>query len=426
MKNNRVVITGLGIVSPNGLGISEFRNSIKHGISGIKYIDELKEYNFYCQVGGIPDISTEYAINIFEKYQLTEADLSIKYSVLAGLEAWQNAGLEIPDYFEDTTNNDAGAIIGSCFGGLEIFTRKIYPLVNSKKVKNIGSQTIEQWMLNGSVAALSRILALANQTTANSSACSTSTEAIVIAYERIKNGKAKLMLSGGTDPYSPFIWAGFDSMRLLCRRFNDSPEQASRPMSESANGFVPSAGAAVLILEEYEHALKRGAKMYAEIAGVYVNSGGQRNGGTMTASNPDKAIDCIKIALKNAGISGKEINLVSGHLTGTKADTRELSIWHNALELEKYCPYINAPKSMFGHMIGAAGAAEIIAAVLQLHEDFVHPSINCDDINPEIEKIWETNRIPHKTVYNAGLKYVAKAGFGFGDVNSCVILKKFD
>ncbi|MDD3686087.1 MAG: beta-ketoacyl synthase N-terminal-like domain-containing protein, partial [Bacteroidales bacterium] len=294
------------------------------------------------------------------------------------------------------------------------------------QVKNIGSQTLEQWMMNGSVAALSKILALANQTTANSSACSTGTEAIALAYERIKTGNAKIMLAGGTEPYSPYVWAGFDSMRLLCRRFNDNPKKASRPMSESANGFVPSSGAGVLILENYDNAVERNAKIYVEIVGVSINSGGQRNGGTMTASNPEKAKDCIKQALINAHIPGQEIDLISGHLTGTKADPKEIAIWKEALSINKDFPYLNAPKSILGHMIGAAGAVETIATVLQLHEDFVHPSINCEDLHSEIVKIWDKNKIPQKSVHNAQLKYVAKAGFGFGDVNSCLILKKFE
>ncbi|MDD2637003.1 MAG: beta-ketoacyl-[acyl-carrier-protein] synthase family protein [Bacteroidales bacterium] len=426
MNNNRVVITGIGAISPNGSGIAEFLNSMKLGRSGIKYISELKDYNFFCQVGGIPDIKNKTSTKTFEEYQLTEADLSIKYAVLAGLEAWSNAGLGIPEYFSETPNNDAGAIIGSCFGGLEIFTRKIYPLVSSGHVKNIGSQTLEQWMMNGSVAALSRILALANQTTANSSACATGTEAIAMAYDRIKDGKAKIMLAGGTDPYSPYVWAGFDSMRLLSRRFNDCPEKASRPMSESANGFVPSAGAGVLVIEDLEHALERNAPIFAEIVGAAVNSGGQRNGGSMTAANPKRSAECINDAINQAGINGNQIDLICGHLTGTKADSSEVTIWKNALKLNNKFPYLNAPKSMIGHMIGAAGAVETIAAVLQLHEDCVHPSINCEDLHPEIEKIWDKNKIPQKNLHNAGLKYVAKAGFGFGDVNSCLILKKFE
>jgi 3-oxoacyl-(acyl-carrier-protein) synthase len=422
--NKRVVVSGIGIISPNGCGKNEFSSSLQEGKSGIKYINELTNYNFFCQVGGIPNISNDRINEIISKYQLEEADLALKYAVLAGLEAWEDSGLIIPDYFGSKTNDDAGAIIGSCFGGLEIFTRKIYPLVNSGKVKAIGSQALEQWMLNGSVAALSRILALSNQTTANSSACSTGTEAIVLAYERIKNGQANIMLAGGTDPYSPFVWAGFDSMRLLCRRFNEDPESASRPMSETANGFVPSAGAGVLVLEELEHAINRKAEIYAEVVGASVNSGGQRNGGTMTAANPQKAAECIRMALDVAQIDGNAIDLVSGHLTGTKADSKEINIWVDALKLKNKFPFVNAPKSMIGHMIGAAGAVETIAAVLQLHHDFVHPSINCDDLNPEIEKIWDPNSIPHKAVLNAGLKYVVKAGFGFGDVNSCIVLKK--
>ncbi|HNQ67648.1 MAG TPA: beta-ketoacyl-[acyl-carrier-protein] synthase family protein [Bacteroidales bacterium] len=423
---NRVVITGIGIVSPIGTGINSFKNALFQGHSGIKFIDELANLNFACQVGGIPEISSSPFINIINNNELAEADTAIKYAVLAGIEAWSSAGFKIPSNNSVLTNNNTGAIIGSCYTGTEIFVRKMYPLICNGNVKKLGSQIVEHWMPSGSAAALSKILALSNQTTSNSSACSTSIESIIMAYERIQSKKAKVMLAGGTDPYSPYAWAGFDSMRLLCRKFNENPKSASRPMSNSAAGFVPSSGAGVLIIEEYEHAKSRKANILAEIIGTAINSGGQRNGGSMTSPNSLQVINCITKALNQANISGEDISLISGHLTGTMADSIEVSNWAKALNLKDNFPYINAPKSMLGHMIGAAGAVETIAAVLQLHEDFVHPSINCEDLHPEIKKIWDQNKIPHNIIHNAGLKYIAKAGFGFGDVNSCLILKKFE
>ena len=423
--NKRVVITGLGVIAPNGTGIPSFTNAIKLGKSGINYIEELAQYNFSCQVGGIPDISESVFFHFLEKYSLTDADAAIKYAVLAGLEAWTDAGFEIPDFFNDNTNDDTGCIIGTGLGGTDIFVRKVFPFVNSGNSRRLGSQIVEHWMPSGSAASLAKILALANQTTSISSACSTGTEAIIQGFKRIQSGDAKAMLVGSTDPYSLYCWAGFDAMKVLCRKFNETPAKASRPMSETAAGFVPGAGAGVLFIENLETALKRNAKIYAEIIGTSINSGGQRNGGSMTAPNSKNVIKCIKNALLEAEIEGNQIDLISGHLTGTMGDSIEIKNWVEALNLSDKFPYVNSLKSMIGHLIAASGAVESIAAILQLKYDFIHPSINCEDLNPEIEKIFPRKNIPQTYIEHTGIKHIAKASFGFGDVNSCIILKKY-
>lgn len=423
--NKRVVITGMGVIAPNATGVKNLQQTLYHGHSGIRFIDELKNLKFACQVGGIPNISTSPHIKFLDQYELSQADISIKYSVLAAIEASIQAKIEIPEINSIKINNDIGVIVGSCYSGTEIFTRKMFPYVNSGNTKRLGSQIIEHWMPSGSAAAISKIFATGNQLSANSSACSTGTEAIIMAYERIKSGNAKIMFAGGTDPYSPYAWAGFDSMRLLSRNYNNNPEKASRPMSSSANGFVPSAGAGVLIIEELESALERNVKILAEIKSAYSNSGGQRNGGSMTATNQEQAKRCIETSLTLAEINATEIDLISGHLTGTIADEKEINIWHKALNLKDQNPFINAPKSIFGHLIGAAGAVETIASIIQLQNNFIHPSINCEDLKPEIEAIWGTDKIPQKTITDKDINLIAKAGFGFGDVNTCIILKKW-
>ncbi|HOE38271.1 MAG TPA: beta-ketoacyl-[acyl-carrier-protein] synthase family protein [Bacteroidales bacterium] len=420
--NKRVVITGLGVISPIGNDIESFTLSMRKGISGIKYIKELADYNFASQIGGVPDINNSEYEKIFEKFELNEADLTVKYSVLAALQAWGDAKLELPDRFSKNINEDYGAVIGSCAGGIELYTRKLYPMVSSKNVRKLGSQIIKNLMHSSTTSILSNIFALANQTISNSSACATGVESIIMATEKIKQSKANLFIVGSADPYSPYMWAGFDSMRLLARKFNDKPTQASRPLSASSSGFVAAAGAGMMIIEELEHALSRNAKIYAEIVGYEYNSGGQRN----TASNPKRVIDCIKTALNIANISGKDIDLICGYLTGSQFDSREVANWKTALNLDKTYPYINSLKSLTGHTIGASGSIETIAAVLQLKNNFIHPSINCEDLNPDIKSTWDKNKIPQKLIKDINLNYIAKASFGFGDVNSCIILKKFN
>ena len=230
------------------------------------------------------------------------------------------------------------------------------------------------------------------------------------------------MLVGGSEGASPYIWAGFDAMRVIPRKFNDRPEEGSRPMSASANGFVPGAGAGVLVLEDLETALARGAHIYCEVLGGTVNCGGQRNGGSMTAPNQEGVIRCVRQAIADAGIDADEIDAVNGHLTATFADPSEIRNWSEALNRgpERF-PFINATKSMVGHCLGAAGGIECAAVALQLDGGFLHPSLNCEDIHPELESY--AHAIVRNTMDFPELTIIAKSSFGFGDVNSCILFK---
>ncbi|MBW1298391.1 beta-ketoacyl-[acyl-carrier-protein] synthase family protein, partial [Aquimarina litoralis] len=204
-----------------------------------------------------------------------------------------------------------------------------------------------------------------------------------------------------------------------------NPTAASRPMSASASGFVPGSGAGALVIESLESAQERGATIYAEILGGHVNSGGQRNGGSMTAPNSLAVQQCIQQAVKNAGITANDIDAINGHLTATTKDATEIKNWIEALDRKgKDFPYINSLKSLVGHCLAASGSIESVATILQLKEDFVFGNINCEDLHPEIESLIDASKIPTKTV-SKPLHIAAKASFGFGDVNACIIFKKY-
>jgi len=280
-------------------------------------------------------------------------------------------------------------------------------------------------MNSGVSAYLGGKLGLGNQVSTNSSACTTGTESLLMAYERIKSGQTKRMISGSTSDSGPYIWGGFDAMKVCTYKHNNSPESGSRPMSASASGFVPGSGAGALVLEDLESALLRGAKIYAEVLGGNVNSGGQRGGGTMTAPNPIAVQKCITQAIINSGISANDIDIINGHLTATSKDSLEIENWSRALNRKGMdFPYINSLKSMIGHCLAGAGSIESVAAVLQLKEGFIFPNINCSDLNPEITAIIDPSRIPQQRLEKE-LNIVFKASFGFGDVNGCVAFKKF-
>lgn len=422
--NKRVVITGLGVVAPNGVGLQAFTYAIKNGISGIKHDDELERLQFSCQISGKPEITTELSLNYFTELELRNFNSTgILYGVIAGIDAWKDAGLPL-DHNENP-DWESGTIFGTGTSGIEKFRESIYK-IDDFQTRRLGSTAVAQTMNSGVSAYLGGKLGLGNQVTTNSSACTTGTESILMAYDRIKSGQAKRILAGSTSDSGPYIWGGFDAMRVCTFKHNNSPEQGSRPMSASASGFVPGSGSGAMLLEDLETALARGARIYAEILGGNVNSGGQRGLGTMTAPNPIAVQKCIKDAIANAGIHSSEIDAINGHLTATSKDSLEIQNWSEALQRNGTdFPYINSLKSMVGHCLSGAGSLESVASVLQLHHGFIFPNINCDDLHPEIIAVIDEARIPRKMIEKE-IKIVAKASFGFGDVNGCVIFKKFE
>ena len=421
----RVVVTGMGVAAPNAHGLDDFEKALREGRSGIRFQPLLEELKFGCQIAGIPENFDEIRKNYFDREKLMSINDNIGYASVSAVDAWTDGGFSIPDGDDETVDWDTGVIAGSGIGGMDTIAQSVVPMVNEGRVRRLGSRIVEQVMNSGTSARIGGLIGAGNKVTSNSSACSTGNEAVIDALWRIRMGLAKRMIAGGSEGASPYIWGGFDAMRVMCRKFNDNPAAGSRPLSASACGFVPGSGGAMLLLEELETALARGARIYAEIIGGYVNSGGQRMGGSMTAPNPEGVKRCIRAAVADAGIDPGRVDAINGHLTATYADPMEVKNWAEALErTPDNFPYINATKSLIGHCLGAAGAIESVASVLQVYRGFVHPSINSDDVHPDIAPY--AAKIPQTCVEFPELKYLAKAGFGFGDVNSCIIFKKWE
>jgi 3-oxoacyl-(acyl-carrier-protein) synthase len=419
---NRVVITGLGVVSPNGIGVPDFLHALQNGISGIKYIPEFEELKFNCQVAGQPEFEWEQLHNYISETSLYGLKgKGIAYGIKAALDAWMDAGNPI---VSEEPLWETGCVFGSSVADTDVIKNAI-TRVDAKESKKLGSRVVEQIMNSGITAYISGRLGLGNKIINNSAACATGTQAILMGYEYIKYGMAKRMVVGSSEFVDRYVFGGFDSMRVLSRKFNDQPERASRPMSISAGGFVPGSGAGAFILEDLDFALQRGATIYAEILGGSTNSGGQRNGGTMTAPSSAGVIRCIQEAVADAQINAADIDLISGHLTATIADKMEIQNWTDALKRKgDNFPMVNSLKSMIGHCLSAAGSIEAVAAVLQIKHNFAHANINLEDPNPEILELTGANNLPITKV-NTEINVVAKANFGFGDVNSCLIISKY-
>ncbi len=419
----RVVITGMGVISANAHGLKDFEKALREGRSGLRHQPQLAELGFTCQVAGVPQGADELALTYFSDESRMAMNSGMIYAGIAGLDCWRDAGFEVPGAREDRIDWDTGAIVGTGVGGVDTLAGLVIPRVNAGKVRRIGSTSVEQTMSSAVSANLGGLLALGGQVTTNSSACTTGTEAIVMAYWHLAAGRGRRMIAGGAEGSSLYSWAGFDAMRVLSKGWNDEPERASRPMSASASGFVPGSGAGLLMLETLDSALERDARIYAEVLGGAVNSGGQRGGGSIVAPNPEGVARCIRAALAEAALSPDAIDVINGHLTATMADSIEVGNWARVLGREPSAfPWINSTKSLIGHGLGAAGGLECVASVLQLAHGFVHGSANCEDLHPALEPY--ADRIPH-VARESDAQVLAKASFGFGDVNGCVLFRKW-
>ena len=421
----RVVVTGLGVIAPNGNGKAAFAHALREGKSGIRFLPRLRDLGLLCQVGGIPDGIDELRAQYLPPEDVLTTSSSMVMAGIAALDAWNDAGLERPAPDSAEVDWDSGAIVGTGCGSLDVIGEKVVMFADAGKVRSLGSSTIEQAMISGNSARVGGLLALGNRVSTNSSACSTGNEAVVQAFLHIRAGRAKRMLAGGSEGHSEYPWAGADAMKVLSRMFNDAPEKASRPLSATAGGFVPASGAGILLLENLATARARGVRIYAEVLAGDVNCGGQRMGGSMSAPNPEGVRRCIRAAVAMAGIRAEEIDAINGHLTATFADPQEVENWSVALGIPpSRMPLIHATKSLIGHALGAAGGIECVASVLELEQGFVHGSLNCEDSHPAL--IPYADRIPHTTVLTPGIKIMAKASFGFGDVNACIVFRKFE
>ncbi len=421
--SRRVVVTGMGVVAPNGIGIPAFLNALQTGISGIKFVPHYRDLNFGCQVAGLPDFKWDKLANYISEVTLHGLKATnIAYGLVAALDAWADSGMP---YDTDETRWETGCVFGNSTSDTEAM-KNVITRVDNKEVRKLGSRVVEQAMNSGVTSYISGRLGLGNRVITNSAACATGTQAILMAYEYIKDGYAKRILTGSAEHVDTYVYGAFDSMRVLSRKFNDEPEKASRPMSLTAGGFVPGSGAAALVLEDLDFALARNARIYAEVLGGSTNDGGQRGGGTMTAANPVGVTRCIQQALETSGVDGAKVDLISGHLTATFADKQEIQNWSDALNRRgNGFPMVNSLKSMIGHCLSAAGSIETVASILQIVHGFVHANINLDDPNPEITEIAGIDNVPVQMT-KKDVNIVAKANFGFGDVNSCLIISKYN
>lgn len=414
MNLKRVVITGLGTINPLGHNVTEFWENLKAGVSGagpITRFDASKfRTQFACEVKNYEP--TEY----FDRKEVRKMDLYTQFGLIAAREAIKDSGLD----FSSENKKRIGVIWGAGIGGLETFYEECKSFATGDGTPRFNPFFIPKMIANmaGGMIAIEHGLKGPNYTTV--SACASSAHSLVDALNLIRLGKADVIIAGGSEAAItvPGV-GGFNAMKAISTR-NDDPKTASRPFDADRDGFVLGEGGASLIVEEYEHAIKRGAKIYAEFAGAGMNCDAYH----MTAPDPNGggAGDVMASALEDANLTPKDVDYINVHGTSTGlGDIAEPKAILNAFGEQAYNLNISSTKSMTGHLLGAAGALEAIACVLAVKNDIVPPTINFSNLDPELDpKLNFTFNKAQEKKINVALSNT----FGFGGHNACVVFKK--
>jgi 3-oxoacyl-[acyl-carrier-protein] synthase II len=409
MSKRRVVITGLGVVSPVGIGVNTAWNNLIAGKSGITRISKFDPSNFACQIAGeVKDFNVEDFIPAKDARRM---DTFIQYGLAAGIEAFNDSGLVVTEENAERI----GVEIGSGIGGLATIES------TSDSFDTGGPRKISPFFIPGTIinmisGNLSIMFGLKGPNVAVVTACTTGTHCIGDAARMIEYGDADVMIAGGAEAaITELAIGGFSSAKALSTR-NDDPATASRPWDIGRDGFVMGEGAGVMVLEEYEHAKARGAKIYAELAGYGMSADAYH----MTAPNMDGPRRSMLNALKNAGANPDQVSFMNAHGTSTplgdvnESNAIKVAFGHHAQQL-----VINSTKSMTGHLLGGAGGLESVFTVLSVYNQISPPTINIFEQDPECDLDYCAN-----TARDIKIDYALKNNFGFGGTNGSLVFKK--
>ena len=408
----RVVITGIGTVSPLGIGANSVFDALLAGKNGIRRITRFDPTEFPCQVAGEVDFPTD---EFLDRKEARKMDRFIQYAVAASDVALKDSGYSI------TPENDTrtGVLIGSGIGGLGTLEAQ-HDVLRKRGPRRISPFFIPSVIINLATGTVSIRTGAKGPNISIVTACASGTHAIGDAYRLIQRGDADAMLAGGTEAaVTEMAVGGFASMKALSTR-NDSPKTASRPFDRDRDGFVIGEGAGILVLEELGGALKRGARIYAEVVGYGMS--GDAYHMTAPASDGDGPIRAMKMALETAGVKPEEVQYVNAHGTSTpfndKIETVAIrKVFGNHADKLR----VNSTKSMVGHLLGGAGGFESAVVALSLFHQKTHPTVNLENPDPECD----LNYLPNGPE-SFEIRHALTNSFGFGGTNGCLLFKKFE
>jgi 3-oxoacyl-[acyl-carrier-protein] synthase II len=410
MERKRAVITGVGAITPIGCGKDKFWNALMEGKSGVDLVTRFDTSDFKTRIGAeIRDFDPQdYGI---KPKNAKRMDLFTQYGVAAASLAIEDAGLKLADY-----NDRAGTMIGTGIGGLMTLEEEKQKLVESQNPSRVSPFLIPMMMPNAINANVSIMFKLTGTSPCPANACATGSYAMIYACKDIALGDSDVIVTGGSEAILTEIAASsFANMKALSRR-NEDPKGACRPFDKDRNGFVIGEGAGVVVLESLEHALKRNAKIYAEIVGYATNTDGYH----ITAPDPGARMvkKAILDSLDMAGLEPREVDYINAHGTSTKLNDKA-----EALAIREafgdYRVPVGSTKSMIGHLIGAAGSVEAVVCALAIEKQMIPPNINYETPDPEIDLNIITEATP------ANLNVVMNNSFGFGGHNAVMVLKKY-
>ncbi len=409
----RVVITGMGAVSVIGTGLQTYWQNLKAGKSGIRRITQFDASKFPCQIAGeVPDFDPSLYM---DRKEARRVPRSAQFGFAAAKLAVEDARLPTPLAEPERS----GVAFGTAIGGLDRASEGI-DIIRSQGYDRLNPFVVPTSLVNTSAYLVSQGFQALGPSTTIGTACATGTQAVGEGLEMIRRGTADLVLAGGTEGLiADFAIGGFCAMRALPINYNDNPEKASRPFDKDREGFVYSEGAAVLILESLEHALARGARIYAEVAGQASSSDGFH----MAQPDPEAAgpARAMKWAIADAGLTPAEVDYINAHGTSTPLnDLTETRAIKAVFGDQAYKVAISSVKSMLGHAMGASGALEAIACAMTLYEGIIPPTINYTTPDPELDLDYVPN-----AARKADVQVALSNSFGLGGQNACVVLKKY-
>ena len=411
MMNRRVVVTGLGMVTPLGIGVEKTWEAICRGESGIGHITKFDTADFPTKIAG--EVKDFNPSDYIDKKEIKKMDIFIHYALAGAIMAVDDSGLKITDENADMV----GVLVGAGLGGLPSI-EKYYDIYLKEGVRRISPFFIPMLIANLASGQISIRFGAKGPNSCVVTACATGTNAIGDAYKIIQRGDADVMIAGGTESViTPLGIGGFCAARALSTR-NDEPKRASRPFDKNRDGFVMGEGSGILILEEMESALKRGAKIYCEIVGYGMSADAFH----ITSPPPggDGAIRCMKMALKSSGISPTEVDYINAHATSTFADSLETQAIKTIFNDHAYKLSVSSTKSMTGHLLGAAGGVEAIFSILAIDRGIIPPTINYETKDPECDLDYVPN-----TARKSDVNVAMSNSFGFGGTNATIIFKRY-
>lgn len=416
MEKRRVVVTGLGCVSPLGNTVAETWEGIKAGKSGVSNITLFDTTNFDVKIAG--EVKNFDPSQWIDKKEARKMARFCQFAAVASAQAMQDAGLT-----KETIDSDRTSIIIGCgIGGLDVTeaSMKKYFEAGPSRMPPL---TIPMMIGNEGAGNVSMLLGVKGVSWTLQTACASSTDALGLALDQIRSGRVDMCIAGGTEAaITGFGIGGFSVLKTLASSYNDCPEKASRPFDKAREGFIMGEGSSMLILEEYEHAKARGAKIYCEFAGY----GGTSDAYHITSPDPEGngGAKAVTLALKDAEVKPEELDYYNAHGTSTHInDSSETAMLKKALGDHAYKMKVSSTKSMTGHCLGAAGALEALISIKAMEEGVFPPTINLE--NPDVEAGCDLDYVPNKAVKaEKGINCVASGSLGFGGHNGVVIFKK--